>query len=61
MLNDNSDVLDLVSQVEAQILALDYPSKILVAASGRWCRVPGAHWLPGPVYHGRNEYATDYG
>ena len=32
MLNDNSDVLDLVSQVEAQILALDYPSKILVAA-----------------------------
>lgn len=46
MLNDNSDVLDLVSQVEAQILALDYPSKILVAAcrchtaTGRWCRVP---------------------
>lgn len=32
MLKDNSDVLDLVSQAEARILALDYPSKILVAA-----------------------------
>lgn len=32
MLKDNSDVLDLVGQVEARILALDYPAKILVAA-----------------------------